>query len=67
MTMHKKNQTKTRTSNIQATRIVHVAIPMPVFERIIRMAHDAERSINWMVRNLIEDAILQRRASRIKR
>ena len=67
MTMHKKYQTKTKASNTQATRVVHVAIPMPVFERIVRMAHDARRSINWMARDLIEDAILQRRASRVQR
>ena len=50
----KKRQSKT---NGTKTRVVHVAIPLPTFNRIRKMAEADDRSINYKIVGLIESAV----------
>lgn len=50
----KNGQSKT---NHAKTRVVHVAIPIPTFNRIRKMAEADDRSINYKIVNLIEYAV----------
>jgi hypothetical protein len=53
--MNKNGQAKTiRTKS--GTRIVHVAIPMPTFNKIKKIAKAEDRSINWKISTVIQQA-----------
>ncbi len=49
----KKRQPKT---NGTKTRVVHVAIPIPTFNKIRKIAKAEDRSINWKLNTVIQQA-----------
>jgi hypothetical protein len=52
----KNGQSKTTKSGKPKTRIVHVAIPLPIFHKIKKDAEAAGRSVNWKLSTLIVSA-----------
>jgi hypothetical protein len=49
-------QSKTNKRGKSPTRIVHVAIPLPIFHKVKKAAQAEDRSINWKLSSLIVSA-----------